>query len=111
MEISNQGIEQVLQQIRSMQTQLPVNGIEQPTQLADIKGANFGELFADTMKETNAQMQESSELKKAYEMGDESVSLIDVMIAGQKADVGLQATLQVRNRLLSAYQDIMNMPV
>ena len=44
-------------------------------------------------------------------MGDDSVSLSDVMIAGQKANISFQATIQVRNKLVSAYQDIMNMQV
>jgi flagellar hook-basal body complex protein FliE len=44
-------------------------------------------------------------------MGDDSVSLSDVMIAGQKANIAFQATIQVRNKLVSAYQDMMNMQV
>ncbi len=110
MEISNQGIDQVLQQIRSFQSQVDAPQFHQEIGVNNSDQA-FGELFSKTISQANEQLQESSQLKKAYDMGDESVSLIDVMIAGQKADVGLQATLQVRNRLLSAYQDIMNMPV
>ncbi len=49
--------------------------------------------------------------QKRVEMGDRSVSLVQAMIASQKANIGLQATVQVRNRLVSAYQDIFNMPI
>jgi flagellar hook-basal body complex protein FliE len=57
-------------------------------------------------------MQKSSEqLGKNFAMGDDSVSLSDVMIAGQKANIAFQATVQVRNKLVSAYQDMMNMQV
>jgi flagellar hook-basal body complex protein FliE len=43
--------------------------------------------------------------------GDDSVSLSEVMIAGQKANIALQATIQVRTKLVAAYNDIMNMQV
>ena len=46
----------------------------------------------------------------AYERG-ETVDIAKVMLARQEASVGFEATLQVRNKLLSAYQNIMNMPV
>ena len=44
-------------------------------------------------------------------IGDENVSLVDVMIAGQKSRVAFSALVEVRNKLLSAYQEIMNMQV
>ena len=59
----------------------------------------------------NQSQLEAERLGKNFAMGDDSVSLSDVMIAGQKANISFQATLQVRNKLVSAYQDIMNMQV
>jgi flagellar hook-basal body complex protein FliE len=50
-------------------------------------------------------------LGKNFALGDDSVSLSDVMIAGQKANISFQATVQVRNKLVSAYHDIMNMQI
>ena len=47
----------------------------------------------------------------AFEMGDPNVNLSEVMVAIQKANVSFQAMTQVRNNLVSAYKDIMNMPV
>lgn len=44
-------------------------------------------------------------------MGDDSVSLSDVMVASQKAGIQFQATVQVRNKLVSSYHEIMNMQV
>ncbi len=44
-------------------------------------------------------------------MGDQDVSLAEVMIASQKASVSFQAMLQVRNKLVDAYKDVMNMPM
>jgi len=59
-----------------------------------------------------AQMQNSAtDQAKAFQMGDPNVSLNDVMIDMQKASVAFQATVQVRNRLVAAYQEIASMPV
>jgi flagellar hook-basal body complex protein FliE len=59
-----------------------------------------------------AQSQEKSEtLQKAFVMGDDKVSLSDTMIAMQKAGINFQATVQVRNKVVQAYNDIMNMQV
>jgi flagellar hook-basal body complex protein FliE len=44
-------------------------------------------------------------------MGDENVSLSDVMIARNKSSVAFEATIQVRNKLVDAYKQLMNMPV
>ena len=46
-----------------------------------------------------------------FGIGDDKVSLSDVMISMQKASIGFQATVQVRNKLVSAYHEIMNMQV
>ena len=50
-------------------------------------------------------------MKTAFEIGDDSVSMPEVMVAVQKASISFEAVTQVRNRLLSAYQEIMNMQV
>ncbi|MEG8203533.1 flagellar hook-basal body complex protein FliE, partial [Pseudomonas sp. SF2] len=51
------------------------------------------------------------QLANAFEIGKSGVDLTDVMIASQKASVSMQALTQVRNKLVQAYQDIMQMPV
>jgi flagellar hook-basal body complex protein FliE len=71
--------------------------------------------FADALKASldqvsNAQTQ-ASELGQRFAMGDDKVSLSDMMISMQKASIGFQATVQVRNKLVSAYHEIMNMQV
>lgn len=55
--------------------------------------------------------QASSQLANAFEIGKSGVDLTDVMISSQKASVSFQALTQVRNKLVQAYQDIMQMPV
>lgn len=59
-----------------------------------------------------AQVQAKSEsMQKAFVLGDDKVSLSDTMIAMQKANINFQATVQVRNKFVQAYNDIMNMQV
>jgi len=71
--------------------------------------------FADALKNTLSQVSEAqgaaSAKGRAFAMGDDSVNLSDVMVSMQKASIAFQATIQVRNKLVSAYQEIMNMPV
>lgn len=50
-------------------------------------------------------------MQKAFVMGDDKVSLSDVMIDMQKANISFQTTVQVRNKVIAAYNDIMNMQV
>ena len=54
---------------------------------------------------------ESSRLKKAFELGDPSVDISRVMIASQKSGIAFNAMVEVRNKLVEAYKDVMNMPV
>lgn len=73
--------------------------------------ANFGELLQQAVNNVNDLQATAGELKTAVEMGDRSVSLAEAMIASQKAGVAFEATVQVRNKLVDAYKQIMSMPV
>ena len=55
--------------------------------------------------------QESAMLAQQIETGDGGASLVKAMIASQKANISFQAAIQVRNKVASAYKDIMNMPI
>ena len=59
----------------------------------------------------NENQQSAAALAEAFERGAEDVTLAEVMIAMQKASLSFQAMTEVRNRLVSAYQEIMNMPI
>lgn len=74
------------------------------------QGASFGELMQQAINQVNETQMEASSLTRAFELG-ENVDLSQVMIAVQKSRVSFEALTQVRNKLLSAYQDVMNMPV
>lgn len=72
---------------------------------------NFSDTLKTALDQVNSVQVDAEKMGKAFAMGDDSVSLSDVMIAGQKANISFQATVQVRNKLVSAYNDIMNMQV
>lgn len=71
----------------------------------------FGEMFKSAIDTVNASQQNANDMRTAYEQGVPGVDLPDVMIAANKSKVSFEATTQVRNRLLEAYKEIMNMPV
>jgi flagellar hook-basal body complex protein FliE len=84
----------------------PVIQTEQPANKLDFQDALKGALDSVQASQTKA-----DEMSKRFQLGDDSVNLSDVMIAMQKANINFQATVQVRNKLVSAYHDIMNMQV
>ncbi|WP_374526299.1 flagellar hook-basal body complex protein FliE [Sphingopyxis sp.] len=71
---------------------------------------DFGAAISNALQQVNTQQQRASDVSEAYERGD-THDIVSVMIERQKASLGFETTLQVRNKLLSAYRDIMNMPV
>ena len=73
-------------------------------------GAGFDAALGNALKSVSQVQAEASNRAAAYERGDTD-DLAGVMIARQKASIAFEATLQVRNRLLGAYKDIMSMPL
>jgi flagellar hook-basal body complex protein FliE len=71
---------------------------------------NFASAMKSALNEVNGLQANAQQVTNAYERG-ETTDIAGVMLAREKASVGFQATLQVRNKLLSAYKDIMSMPV
>ena len=73
--------------------------------------AGFASAMTQALKSVSAQQQEASRLQREPQLDNPSVSLEQTMVAMQKAQIGFQATLAVRNQLVRAYTDIMNMSV
>jgi len=78
---------------------------------ASSSGSEFGQMLSRAVNTVNDLQQDSAAKKTAFEMGDKSVTLAETMIASQKAGVAFEATVQVRNKLVEAYKEVMNMPV
>jgi flagellar hook-basal body complex protein FliE len=75
-----------------------------------VENGSFGRTLADAVRAVNDQQVKASAISESYERGDTN-DIVQVMVERQKASLGFEATLQVRNKLLGAYRDIMNMPV
>ena len=74
-------------------------------------GGGVAESFKSALRDVSKAQNEASSLQTRVQMGDPKVSLEETMLAMQKAQIGFQATLHVRNRMVQAYTDIMNMSV
>ncbi|WP_205340561.1 flagellar hook-basal body complex protein FliE [Denitrificimonas caeni] len=110
----SQGIEfnRLMLEMRAMQTDAMAR--VKPPAVSEVPaagGPNFAEMLGQAVGKVNETQQASNQLAKAFEIGQSGVDLTDVMIASQKASVSFQAMTQVRNKLVQAYQDIMQMPV
>lgn len=86
--------------------------IEKPQQAQQATGAvDFQSALKSSLDQVNQTQLQSQNLAERFALGDNSVSLSDTMIAMQKSTIALQQTVQVRNKLVAAYQEIMNMGV
>lgn len=72
---------------------------------------DFSALLTQAVNNVNGLQQSTGDLRNRFELGDESVSLEQVMISAQKSSIAFEATVQVRNKVVDAYKTIMNMPV
>lgn len=73
--------------------------------------ASFSSVFKNALDGVAQSQANSEAMQKAFAMGDERASLSDTMIAVQKASINLQTAVQVRSKVVQAYNDIMNMQV
>lgn len=95
---------------RELQPVAAPAGLSAPAAAAGPAGAEFARAMDQALQSVNQLQTEGSAASAAWERGD-TQDIASVMLARQKASIAFEATLQSRNRLLSAYRDIMNMPV
>jgi flagellar hook-basal body complex protein FliE len=115
-------ISSVLSQIRAHQSRMngmadvaagsgiaPAGGA--PTGVGGTQGSGFGTAMSNAIDNVSKVQNDASQLQAAFEMGDPKADLARVMVAMQQSQVAFRATVEVRNRLVQAYQDVMNMPI
>ena len=100
---------QELQALRSAKLENQVKALTEVQ--GDSAVPSFQAMFKNAIDNVNSQQQVANQLASRFEQGDPSIDLPEVMIALQKSSVSFQAMTQVRNKLVEAYKDIMNMPV
>jgi len=106
-------IEAMVSQIRNAVSGVKAqNSIESKLgEAQSASGVDFAQIFKTQLDQANQLQKNAQQLGQRFTLGDESVNLSDVMIGYQKSSIAMQTTLQVRNKLVSAYHDIMNMQV
>ena len=109
--MSDMNIDQVLSQMRTMRAAATGDQIAANPAIKVDSGVNFSSMLQDSIGQVNAVQQDSAQLKQAFMREDPNVSLTEVMVASQKASLSFEAMKQVRNKLVAAYQEVMNMQV
>ncbi|MCF6283049.1 MAG: flagellar hook-basal body complex protein FliE [Candidatus Polarisedimenticolaceae bacterium] len=108
--MSNMGINQVLAQMRTVTTQMQ-GASTLPASEKSVPGADFGQMLKNSIENVNELQKNSAAMSRSFELGEDNVDLAQVMIASQKSNISFQAMVQVRNKLVDAYKDVMNMPI
>jgi len=112
--MSDMSVNQVLAQMRVMaaKAQSPTQAPAQaPTEVGAAQGVDFSNVLKNSINAVNEVQQASGDLRKRFDMGDTSVSMVDIAVAGEKSKVAFTAMTQVRNKVVQAYQDVMSMPI
>ena len=101
----------LLAQMRAMIEQSQGQGITQSNPVNQTGQDSFSNVLKSAVDTVNTNQQQAAKLSEAFEKGDPNVQMSEVMVSLQKANISFQAMVEVRNRLVSAYQEIMNMQV
>ncbi len=104
-----QSINPALQAIQTLAAQAK----NQPVDLRAVaqQGGGFMGELQSSIRKVNQLQQHATAKTKAFQLGEPGVELNDVMVDMQKASISMQMATQVRNRLITAYKEVMNMPV
>ena len=106
--MSTQGINQLLGELKAMSALAAGKPAPAASETPEV---DFSSVLKTTLEQVNQVQQTSQELQKRFELGEEGVNIQDVMVTMQKASLSFQTMVQARNKLVSAYQEIMNTQV
>jgi len=105
--VDTTGIDQLLSQLQAASQRATGESSAAPTG----GPGDFAALLQSSLEQVSNAQADAKELAKSLELGSPNVNIEDVIISLQKADVSFQAMVQVRNKLVEAYQQVLNMPV
>jgi flagellar hook-basal body complex protein FliE len=109
--------------INEVADQVTLGGIKQTPSVAVVNEASvvastapaekvdFAQVLKSTLDQVNEAQSKARKMSQSFAMGDDDINLSDVMIASQKSSISFQTSIQVRNKLVSAYRDVMTMQV
>ena len=107
--METKGIDQMLSLLRSTATQ--ASGRANEAQTTATGGSDFAQVLKNTIEQVNQTQQQAESMAAKFAAGDGNTNLHDVMISLQKANLSFQEMVQARNKLVTAYHDVMNMQV
>lgn len=108
MTIETRQIDQLLSELRSASS---LASGKSAGNSAPAGGPDFAQVLKSTIDQVSAAQLDARKMAEDFSSGQSEVNLQDVMINLQKASLSFQQMVQVRNRLVSAYHDIMNIQV
>lgn len=103
-------LDQILGQLRTAAAMASGTGVKGPTDAGN-KAGDFATVLKASLDQANGMQQQAAKHARDFELGATAASLPDVMVSIQKANVSFQQVVQVGNKLVSAYHEIMNMQV
>lgn len=109
--MDTQGIDQMLSMLRATSAQAGGRVSEAASAAGSAGGTDFAAVLKNSIDQVNQAQQKADGMAANFAAGDGNANLHDVMIALQKASVSFQEMVQVRNKLVTAYHDVMNMQV
>ena len=104
--MSNMEINNVLSQMRALSASM-----ELPGAAPKVTDNSFGQVLQQSIDKVNEQQSVATSLMTDFQNGSSDTSVAEVMVSMQKASLSFTAMTQVRNKLIDAYQEIMNMPI
>ena len=107
--MDTQGIDQMLSVLRATAAQ--AGGRTTEAQSPPAGGADFAQILQNSIAQVSQTQQQAEGMAANFAAGDGNANLHEVMISLQKANISFQEMVQVRNKLVSAYNDVMNMQV
>ncbi|NLW97364.1 flagellar hook-basal body complex protein FliE [Luteimonas wenzhouensis] len=116
--MTTDAISSILSQIRAHEMRTgairadaaPSNAID-VGRTGETRAPGFAQVLGNAIDQVSATQARAGALQQAFELGDPRADLARVMVAMQQSQVAFRATVEVRNRLVQAYQDVMNMPI
>jgi len=112
--MSDMNVQQLLAQMRVMEAQAKSQITPEAVSVNEasaVQKTDFSQVLENSLSSVNETLMNSGKMAAAFEKGDSDISMAELMINMEKASVSFQAMTQVRNKLLTAYQEIMNMSV
>ena len=120
-DIGRSDINQVLQEMRALKDRAQGSNNNQninessaasvQNNISKTNNVEFQSILSSAVDQVNSVQKHSNELAEAFQLGDPNITLSQVVVASEKASVAFEAMTEVRNRLVSAYEDIMKMPI